>query len=549
MQKLSLPICFLIVAALCPICAADLTAKPPPAGPDQITPGKFQPNWDSLDKGYQCPLWFQNAKFGIWAHWTAQAVPGQGDWYARNMYIQGTKQYEYGVKTYGHPTKFGFKDIDHLWTADKWDPDALMQLYVKAGAHYFVALGNHHDNFDCWDSEYQPWNSVNVGPHKDIVGLWAATAKKYGLPFGVSIHSARTWQWFQVAYGHDVTGPLRNVPYDGWLTKADGKGLWWEGLDPQDLYGGERIPIPTTFTDVEAAQDWHNANDRHPGADTTVPNDNGYSKKWYYRTKDLLDKYHPDLLYFDDTELPLGQTGLDIAADYYNANMAWNNGKLKAVLNGKNIVADHKAALVEDFERGQADQIEPYPWQTDTCIGDWHYSEDVFEKHQYKTVAKVSQMLCDIVSKNGNLLLNIPLKGDGSIDSDERSFLKGMAGWMDVNREAIFDTRPWLVYGEGPPQAAGKMSEKKLAYTSADIRFTTKGDDTLYAFFLDWPASGKLTIHALKQGGLLKRAISGLTLLGSTEKIAWSQDQEGLKVTLPGKRPSEGACALRLTLK
>ena len=540
---------FLFLAAVRVPAAPDLTAKPLPAGPDQITPGKFQPTWDSLDQGYQSPAWFRDAKFGIWAHWTAQAVPGQGDWYARNMYIQGTKQYDYQVKTYGHPTKFGFKDIDHLWTAAKWDPEALMKLYVQAGAHYFVALGNHHDNFDCWNSTYQPWNSVNVGPHQDIVGRWAATAREFHLPFGVSVHSARTWQWLQVAYGHDVTGPLRNVPYDGFLTKADGKGLWWDGLDPQDLYGGVHVPIPTTLDDIKVAQDWHDAHDRHPGANTSVPNDNGYSKKWYYRTKDLLDQYHPDLLYFDDTELPLGQTGLDIAADYYNANLKWHDGALNAVLNAKNIKPEHKNALVEDFERGQADRIEPYPWQTDTCIGDWHYSDEVFADHKYKTVAKVTQMLCDIVSKNGNLLLNIPLRGDGAIDSDEVAFLKGMAAWMGINGEGIFGTRPWLVYGEGPPQAAGKMSEKKLAYTAADIRFTTKGAHTLYAYFLDWPANGKLTIHTLNPGGPLKETIAKLVLLGSTSKITWTRDASGLHVMLPAHRIGEGASALRLTLQ
>ncbi|HLV81964.1 MAG TPA: alpha-L-fucosidase, partial [Chthonomonadaceae bacterium] len=205
------------------------------AGQRTLAPGPFAPNWESL-KQYRCPQWFQDAKFGIWAHWSPQCVPEQGDWYARNMYLQGSDQYNYHVAHYGHPSKFGYKDICNLWKAEHWDPDRLIRLYKRAGAKYFVALANHHCNFDCWNSKYQTWNSVNIGPHKDIVGIWAKTARRYGLRFGVTVHSARSWNWFEVAHGSDKTGPLAGVPYDGSLTKADGKGQWWDGYDPQDLY-------------------------------------------------------------------------------------------------------------------------------------------------------------------------------------------------------------------------------------------------------------------------------------------------------------------------
>jgi alpha-L-fucosidase len=212
-------------------------------------PGPFRPNWESL-KAYRYPDWFRDAKFGIWAHWSPQCVPEQGDWYARGMYVQGNAQYNYHVKTYGHPSQFGYKDICHIWRAENWDPEELIRLYAKTGAKYFVALGNHHDNFDCWNSKHQPWNCVNVGPKKDIVGTWAKIARAHGLRFGITYHGTpgRTWREFMpVRYGSDKAGPLKDVPYDGVLTKSDGKGKWWDGMDPQDLNGrthGKSDPCP-----------------------------------------------------------------------------------------------------------------------------------------------------------------------------------------------------------------------------------------------------------------------------------------------------------------
>jgi alpha-L-fucosidase len=516
--------------------------------PHIIADGPFKPTWESFEKGYKCPDWFRNAKFGIWAHWSAQCQPEQGDWYARNMYLQGNADYKFQVANYGHPSKFGFKDIDNLWHAEHWEPEKLMQLYVAAGAHYFMALANHHDNFDCYDSKYQPWNSVNIGPHKDIVGTWAKLARQYGLPFGVSNHSSHTWHWFQTAYGHDVEGPLKGVPYDGWLTAADGKGLWWDGLDPQDLYAGSRIPMPDNLLTAKDAEKWHHEHDGHWYEDIP-PNDNGYSEKWFLRTQDLLDKYHPDMLYFDDVKLPLGQKGIDIVAHFYNSSIKWN-GENRAVVEAKRLDSEMRAGIVEDYERGMSDDIKPDPWQTDTCIGQWHYRKG----YKYKTVSQVVHMLCDIVSKNGNLMLNIPVRGDGTIDDDELAFLKGLAAWMDVNKEGIFDSRPWKIYGEGaPPVKGGMFNEGKQQYSAADVRFTTKGENTLYAYFLGWPADGKLTIHSLSTGaspaGPLDKKIASLALLGSGEKLEWNQDAAGLHVTLPKSAPSEAACALKLTLE
>ena len=513
----------------------------------QIAPGIFQPTWQSLLQ-YKAPDWFRDAKFGLWAHWSAQCVPEQGDWYARQMYIQGHPQYQYHITHYGHPSQFGFKDIDHLWKAENWDPEALMGLYVKAGARYFVALANHHDNLDCYDSAHHAWNSVRVGPHKDIVGTWAKVARGHGLRFGVSNHSAHSWHWFQTAYGHDLEGPLAGVPYDGFTKAEQGQGKWWDGLDPQRLYNGEMIPLPASITTVKAAQDWHW---QHDGkwTEEPPPGHPEYADRWFLRCQDLLDKYQPDLLYFDNSELPLGQAGLDIAAHYYNANMKNHGGRLEAVLTSKELAPNRVGTMVLDIERGRADRILPAAWQTDTCIGDWHYRRSLFEEHKYKTAATVIQTLVDIVSKNGNLLLSIPVRGDGTIDEDERKVLDSLASWMPANGEAIFGTRPFSVYGEGAPdvQGSGNFNESKSRpYTARDIRFTTRGG-TLYAIALGWPADGKLSIRTLAAGSAnYPREVRRVELLGSSGSLPFTRDAAALSVTLPERKPNEYAYVLKI---
>ena len=512
-----------------------------------ITPGKFQPTWDSL-KQYQTPDWFRNAKFGIWAHWGPQCAPEDSDWYARNMYIQGHRQNIYQIAHYGPPSQFGFKDVIHTWKAEHWDPDKLVALYKRVGAQYFVALADHHDNFDLWDSRYQPWNSVRVGPQKDLIVGWARAARAQGLPFGVSVHAAHAWSWYEITQSSDKTGPLAGVPYDGKLTKADGKGKWWDGLDPQDLYEQRHVPSPNFDKpgSIHDRWDWNNGVS-HP--------DQAYCDKFYNRIVDLVHKYQPDLLYFDDDALPLwpvSDAGLKIAADFYNFSEQRHHGSLEAVILGKQLNDQEKKCMVWDIERGTSDQIEPLPWETDTCIGNWHYDRSLYDRDRYKSASHVIKMLCDIVSKNGNLLLNIPVRSDGTIDDKEAKVLQGIAAWMDLNKESIFGTRPWKVFGEGPASEGpsvkvGNFNEGKgKPFSAEDVRFTTKGD-VLYAILLGAPKSDVRIKSLGMTAGLLNKPIRTITLLGSSEPVQWSQTGPALIITLPEKIPNDIAIVFKLT--
>jgi alpha-L-fucosidase len=527
------------------LCAADspVSAGGAAAGRTLMS-GPFQPTWESLVQGYKFPDWYRDAKFGIWAHWSAQCVPEQGDWYARRMYLQGEKAYNYHVATYGHPSKFGFMEIDNLWKAELWEPARLMALYKRAGAKYFFALATHHDNFDAYDSAFHGWNSVRIGPKKDIVGTWAKVARANGLRFGVSNHNSWAPRWLQPAYGYDGEGPLAGVRYDAFkLTLADGKGKWWEGLDPQNLYTGPSVVMPDGLTSAKAVRDWQVKN-------TSLAKSNpmpaaSFCQDWFLRCQDLVDKYQPDVLYFDTNELPLGQAGLDVVSHYYNSSAARNGGAVNVVVNGKHILPAHVGSFVEDIERGVANGIRPEPWQTDTCIGDWHYSRAIAEVNGYKTVSQVVGILVDVVSKNGNLMLNIPVRGNGTIDEHEHAFLEGLAAWMDVNGEGIFSTRPWQTFGEGPTRMVGR--EQKIDYTSEDIRFTAKAG-RLFAFVMAWPESRNALIKTLAANSpqLAGRKVTGVSLLGYDGRLEWSQDNQGLAVKLPEKAPSDYAVTLRI---
>ena len=410
---------------------------------EPLADGPFEPSWESLQR-YEVPAWFRDAKFGIWAHWGPQCEPERGDWYARHMYIQGHWQYDDHLRRYGHPSEHGFKDVIHEWRAERWDPAELVKLYKRAGAQYFFAMANHHDNLDLWDSKHHAWNSVRVGPERDIIAGWAAAARSEGLRFGVSVHSAHAWLWYEPCQGADREGAKAGVPYDGQLTGDDGTGKWWDGLDPRALYAQGHRPSPG-FLDA------HAIHGRWNWGHGATPPDQAYCQAFYDRTVDLINQCKPDLIYFDDTALPLwpvSDAGLKVAAHYYNQGTA--GGKTDVVLFGKILNEEQRRCMVWDIERGQSSRIEPEPWQTDTCLGSWHYDRGIYERSGYKSASTVLRTLVDVVSKNGSLLLNVPVRGDGTIDEKERAIVEEVASWMAVNGEAIFGTRPWKVCGEGP---------------------------------------------------------------------------------------------------
>jgi len=505
-----------------------------------IEKGVFEPSWQSLSANYQAPEWFADAKLGIWAHWGLQCVPEAGDWYARAMYQQDQGKYREHCKRYGHPSEFGMMDFIPLWKAEKFDPEALVKLYKEVGARYFVCMANHHDNFDNYNSKYQPWNSVNLGPHRDIVGEFEKAARHNGLRFGVSNHSAHAWHWFQTAYGYDATGEKAGVRYDAYnRTKEDGKGKWWEGYDPQLFYGGYNIVIPSGFTSVDSMAAWHQANDR-PWSERIPEMNPQFAKNWFLRCKQLIDDYHPDLLYFDDEhDLPMEHYGLEIAAHMYNQSMRMNGGRNEAVINSKRLTEEQQKGVVMDCERGAFADISPRPWQTCMCIGSWHYNRGLYEKGGYKTAERIAKTFVDIVSKNGNLLLNIPVRGDGSIDEKERAFLAEFKAWLDVNGEGIFGSRPWKIYGEGEVKTAnsgsfGDNERLQESLSEKDIRFTQKNGH-VYAFVLGFPTTDTVTIKAFgrKSTQMNGKRIKKIRLLGCDKKIVWRQGADALYITMP----------------
>ncbi|GHA16850.1 alpha-L-fucosidase [Streptomyces purpurascens] len=471
------------------------------------TTGPFLPTVESLST-FECPEWFRDAKLGIWSHWGPQSVPRYGDWYARNMYIEGTDQYRYHVRTYGHPSKFGYKDLVARWKAERFDPDELSDLYVRAGARYLVALASHHDNFLNYPSRLHRWNSAEVGPGKDVVGLWSAAAQARGLRFGLSEHLGAAFSWWSVNKGADATGPYAGVPYDG--------------TDPsfEDLYlsNAEHF-VPGRRTDPVAP--WYTANP-------------GWHGRWLDLVTEMIDRYQPDLLYSDGAP-PFGvhgmRAGLRAAAHLYNTSAARHGGRNQAVYTQKERWSEVRRIGVLDVERSQEPALSPVPWQTDTCLGGWFY--DV--RAVYKSPAHVVELLVDVVAKNGSLLLNVPQLPDGTLDEECRHVLKELAGWMDVCGEGIHGSRSFGPGVEGPSGVVvDGFREERVAWTDADYRLTRR-DDTVYVFQMAWPEDRRSIIHSLGP----QTAITSVRLLGAGP-VEYHQIYPGgeLVVELPERPPT-----------
>jgi alpha-L-fucosidase len=480
---------FFLVILLQPVMNAQ-TGKLP------IAEGPYQPTDESLGT-FKYPEWFRDAKFGIWAHWGPQAVPRQGDWYARRMYIESDPAYKYHVEHYGHPSVFGYKDIIPLWKAQKWDPEKLMALYKKAGAKYFVSMGTHHDDFFLWNSNLHKWNAVNMGPKRDVVGTWQAAAKKNGLKFGVSEHLGASYTWFQAAHLSDTKGPKEGVPYDG--------------ADPKysDLYHQKATPDDNKW----------------------LTNNLVFQVEWFSMIKELIDNYHPDLLY-SDSQMPFGDIGRSLVAHYYNQGVPEGADAPQVVYTCKQYSG---GKWVEDVERGIKDTASIYPWQTDTSIGDWYYMTG----QKYKTATEVIQMLVDIVSKNGNLLLNVVQTPEGDLEPDMLQILEGIAAWTSVNGEGIYSSRPWKIFGENSKEAEGfkpEQFDENYKFNSKDIRFTTK-DGILYAFCLGIPVDD-IRIKSLGRNSKLSSPVASVKLVGSDAKVRWSQAQDVLVIRKPSKIPA-----------
>lgn len=482
----------------------------------EIKKGPFEATFESL-RTYECPDWFRDAKLGIWSHWGAQSVPMYGDWYARNIYYEGTEQYLYHLRHYGHPSRFGYKDLVQLWKAENFDPDGLMDLYVAAGAKYFVAQAMHHDNFFNYDSKIHRWNSVNMGPKKDIVALWKKASMKKDIPFGLTEHLGATFSWWRANKGSDKEGAYKGIPYDG--------------NDPifEDLY------LPN--------HEHYNPDQKFAELDPWFTSNKQWHQKWFDIVREFIDLYQPELLYTDGG-LPFGENmyeaGLHAVAHLYNTSAANHGGKNIAVYTQKDRKQEIYSVGVLDIERSQSPDIKPETWQTDTCVGHWFY--DV--RSVYKKPGHVIEILVDIIAKNGNLLLNIPQKPDGTIDDECTYIVKEMAKWNKVCHEGVHGTRPFRVAGEGNAKVHIEgFSEDAVDWSSSDFRFTTK-NNTIYAFQMRWPDNNRAVIKSLTPADKVK----AVRLLG-VGNVPFEQPYGTLVVNLPDERPTEYVNCLAIELE
>jgi alpha-L-fucosidase len=477
-----------------------------------VAQGPYRADWDSLGQSRQ-PDWFLEQRLGIFMHWGLYSVPAcANEWYSRNMYIKGMPAYEHHIKTYGPQSEFGYKDFIPLFKAEKFDPKEWISLFKQAGAGYICPVAEHHDGFQMYESELSHWNAKEMGPHRDVIGELKNAAELAGLVFCTSSHRAE--HWFFMGHGKEFDSDVKEP-----MQKGD---FYWPAMpepDNQDLFSE---PYPTEE----------------------------YLDDWLARTAEIIVKYRPKFLYFDwwlqhDAFKPYLKK---LAAFYYNCGVEWGTDvqicyKHDAMMFGSGIV---------EVERGGFAEAKPYRWQTDTAVAhnSWCYTDSL----DYKTSEEIIQTFVDVVSKNGNLLLNIGPKSDGTIPDGDRKILEDIGAWMQVNREAVTGVKSWRKAMEGAVRCTeGQFSDgQELAYTSKDYRFTA-GHGNIYACCMKCPEDGQFLVESLKDSidqnvpefhGIIEKA----DVLGFTGKTDWSVDKSGLHVSAPGLH-SEFPVVVRVKIK
>lgn len=521
-----------------------------------IASGPYEPTWNSIEANYPgTPAWLRDSKFGIWVHFGPQAAGESGDWYARKLYVEGTSAYENHLKKYGHPSEVGYKEVLRDWNPAKFSPKALVDIYKDAGARFLIIQGVHHDQFDMWDSKYQAWNSTRLGPKRDFLGEWEKASRAAGIRFGITFHHEYSWWWWQTAFQSDTQGDKAGIPYDGNLTLEDGKGKWWEGLDPRYLYG---VNLREYESVAEAANTlW---SPPKPGIFSGhLEFAKWYAKWWALRMMDAVDKYRPDFIYTDGTDQqPFSGSGTGtgykcdamqrVIADFYNRTLAdrgevdvFSIVKFRKTTNGT--VNTCETGIPEGIKDDQA-------WIAETPVGDWFYGPNFV----YSSDAVIRYLL-EIVARDGSFGLSIPLRPDGSMDETCHEMLHEVGEWMRVNGDGIYGSSAWKVLGEGkdgklntlPGGRIGQWQADHVFYNT-DFRFTVGKDGTLYAWCMTVPKAGdKLTIASLGTNkGLFDKKIRSVELMGTEQSVDWKQNADGLEIVYPDSVDLKTAVGFRI---
>jgi alpha-L-fucosidase len=477
--------------------------------PVQVLRGQptYEPSWNSLGK-HKDPAWFGDAKFGIYFHWGPYSVPAfDTEWYSRNMYIEGTRANQYHRLVYGPPSSFGYKDFIPLFRAEKFDAEEWADLFRKAGAKFAGPVTEHADGFSMWDSKLSRWNAAQMGPQRDVVGEMAKAIRNQHLKFITTFHHQWLWGWYPTL---DKTLDTSDPKYAG-------------------LYGPPAPSSPFDYIKVTPAP----------------PQE--FQDMWENKVKEVIYKFQPDLLWFDSRMNIIDERHrIDLFTFYYNKAEQWQR-EVGVAYKEKDLPS---AVGIEDLERGRMSKIVSEDWLNDDAI-DWNSWSHV-QKPAYKSVDRLVTELVDIVSKNGNLLLDITPMASGVIPAEVKERLLEVGDWLRVNGEAIYETRPWKIFGEGPTKVQeGQFGEEKIPdFTAQDIRFTSRWK-TLYAIALNWPqATREFVIKSLnaKDALISKSEVAGIRMLGSEEKLSWQQDAQGLKISLPLQKPGKYACVFKILL-